>query len=553
MANVTRDALMQGFASLGVEAGDAVLVHSAYLPFGDIAGGADAVVDALQATVREHGTLVLPSFNWDYFRKPEKVIDLVHTPSRMGRISETFRRRPGVRRTRNLFHPLCVWGRLADDLLACDMFDTWGEASPYSLMYRTGFKILLLGVDLNTCSILHYCEQRANAWYRVPVIYDGTIVDETGRRHPTRCRRLATRPGCLSDLNKAQTALTPANSRDAIIGNAVCRAIDLPSFVDAVGRSFDADRDYLLKTTPLWHTMPTLKNAASFTAPALVERLAAGRRTAADPAHDALEHLRSIIPMKLRRVDTDDGRSPQVGEYARPGLGDRTVVVPVVLGDRGADAEALGGVAVAVALARRLMRLPYMRHGYRIIFAPDALATKNSAWREDRGLHQVECALGFAAIGTGRHLTVRRSASGDARIDRIAAHVARHRDDEVAVMDFSDGAGDARILQAMDVDAPSVAIGRAPGSGGPQEPMDDALELAWTIIEILETDVVPRWAAGDLARVTADASTQAIMESVNDRNSAFEIAETLGRPYAVVLAALRALEKTGMVTCAETR
>ncbi len=57
------DDLIQGFERLGLSAGDNVVVHSSLSSFGKVDGGADTVIDALEAVITDAGTLVMPTFS----------------------------------------------------------------------------------------------------------------------------------------------------------------------------------------------------------------------------------------------------------------------------------------------------------------------------------------------------------------------------------------------------------------------------------------------------------------------------------------------------------
>lgn len=98
---------------LGVEPGDAVLVHSSLSALGWTAGGPQAVVDALRAAVTDSGTLVLPTYtgqytdpaDWSRPPVPESWVETIResmppfrpavTPARgVGAVPECFRTTP---------------------------------------------------------------------------------------------------------------------------------------------------------------------------------------------------------------------------------------------------------------------------------------------------------------------------------------------------------------------------------------------------------------------------------------------------------------------------
>jgi aminoglycoside N3'-acetyltransferase len=62
-APVTREDITDGLLSIGLSAGDTVVVHSSLSKFGTVEDGPDAVIDALQSVVTVEGTIVLPTFS----------------------------------------------------------------------------------------------------------------------------------------------------------------------------------------------------------------------------------------------------------------------------------------------------------------------------------------------------------------------------------------------------------------------------------------------------------------------------------------------------------
>src|SRR5687768_12720625 len=89
---ITSAEIARALRALGLERGDCVLVHSSLSRIGRVAGGAEAVVDALLEVVGTEGTLAVPTFPFtgsmlEYLRS-DPPFDAETTPSRMGAISE---------------------------------------------------------------------------------------------------------------------------------------------------------------------------------------------------------------------------------------------------------------------------------------------------------------------------------------------------------------------------------------------------------------------------------------------------------------------------------
>lgn len=53
------ETLKQQLQTLGIQAGDSIMVHSSIKSMGWIAGGAKAVIDALMETITPEGTIVM--------------------------------------------------------------------------------------------------------------------------------------------------------------------------------------------------------------------------------------------------------------------------------------------------------------------------------------------------------------------------------------------------------------------------------------------------------------------------------------------------------------
>ena len=63
---LTFEQLLEGFRHLGVEQDDPLLVHSSYKSFGEVEGGPQTVVRALEGALGPQGTLIMPTFNFDF-------------------------------------------------------------------------------------------------------------------------------------------------------------------------------------------------------------------------------------------------------------------------------------------------------------------------------------------------------------------------------------------------------------------------------------------------------------------------------------------------------
>jgi len=95
------------------------------------------------------------------FAATDPLFDIKRTPSRMGLLTELFRRMPGVVRSRHPTHSAAAWGARADSMT--EGHETaatpCGERSPYHRLLDVDGKILLLGTDISALTFFHALEE----------------------------------------------------------------------------------------------------------------------------------------------------------------------------------------------------------------------------------------------------------------------------------------------------------------------------------------------------------------------------------------------------------
>lgn len=150
---------------LGVARGDVVMAHSSFDRFEGFRGTAMDAIRTLEEAVGPEGTLLMPTLPFtgtalDYARSGE-VTDIRRTPSRMGLLTEFFRRMNGVERSVHPTHPVAARGPLASAMTGDHHLarTPCGEHSPYAHLVHKGGKILLLGTGVRTITFFHYVEE----------------------------------------------------------------------------------------------------------------------------------------------------------------------------------------------------------------------------------------------------------------------------------------------------------------------------------------------------------------------------------------------------------
>jgi aminoglycoside 3-N-acetyltransferase len=196
----SRSELAADFRSLGLAAGDVVMVHASVRAVGDIAGGPDEIHLALKDAITDAGTIFMyagcPRYVDEVGRghlTPDEEADILdklppfdpataRSARDHGILVEFLRTWPGTRVNDNVAR-FIAWGRHADRLVAPHPWNyAYGRETPLDRFVALDGKILLLGSDHDSTTFLHYVEHIADipdrrvARFKVPVIENGVRV-----------------------------------------------------------------------------------------------------------------------------------------------------------------------------------------------------------------------------------------------------------------------------------------------------------------------------------------------------------------------------------------
>ncbi|MGW7264861.1 aminoglycoside N(3)-acetyltransferase [Streptomyces sp. NPDC054842] len=249
---VTRDAIGEGLAALGVRPGATVITHTSLSSFGYVVGGAQSVLLALRDAVGPQGTLVMPAFTPQLchphtWRRPELAaaaadpgtaaqmpcFDPLRTPAArtMGTLPELLRTQPGARRSTHPHVSFTAQGPRAERIVREHPL-AWRLAAhgPLGRLWDMDATVLLLGTPWQKCTALHLAEyataypgRRAGRW-AVPA------PDAHGRTSWREVPELLVWEGDFDALGDAyEAAGRPLTT--ARVGGALCRAVPLREVV----------------------------------------------------------------------------------------------------------------------------------------------------------------------------------------------------------------------------------------------------------------------------------------------------------------------------------
>jgi aminoglycoside 3-N-acetyltransferase len=149
---------------LGVKAGRDLLIHSSMSKIGPVQGGAATVIRALRASAGPDATLVMPAYpmpstmaQWMRDPAPFNVSD---SPSRMGVLTEVFRKMPGVLRSGHPSHSVAALGPDAAAYTADHhkVATPCGPGSPFLVHTQRGGDILCIGTGVGKITSYHVIE-----------------------------------------------------------------------------------------------------------------------------------------------------------------------------------------------------------------------------------------------------------------------------------------------------------------------------------------------------------------------------------------------------------
>lgn len=158
--------LSKKLSALGIQRGDVLIIHSAFAAVGEVEGGTDAMLDALLGAIGEEGTLIFPTFT-----DVDVPFSVENSKSTTGILGEVLRKRKGAIRSRHPSHSVVAFGRQAAEFAGDEWIteSTVGKGTVYERLVTENAKMMLLGVDLDRCTVLHHFEDAFGLDYLVPI------------------------------------------------------------------------------------------------------------------------------------------------------------------------------------------------------------------------------------------------------------------------------------------------------------------------------------------------------------------------------------------------
>lgn len=259
----TKEQLQESLRKAGLLPTDTVLVHSSFSKMGEIEGGHETVLDALEEYFCQKGLLVFPAMTYSLIHPwsqdnqrcqtcpvPEHYcfahglaldaprIFRQNMPCCVGKLPNLFLKRPGVFRSLSVTSSVAAKGKDAQEFTSGHELCESGcsQGSPWQKMVFRKGKILLLGVPITRMSFLHGVAE----WSRPSKYYspDFTMPIEVYRTDGTRVATKERRPVCgySPAFANFETPLRNGGAiQDFLFGNAASMVVNCQKTWEIVG------------------------------------------------------------------------------------------------------------------------------------------------------------------------------------------------------------------------------------------------------------------------------------------------------------------------------
>lgn len=241
--------LLTHLSQLDIDPNGTLLVHLSYKSIGEVFGRGDTVLDALSEYMQA-GLLVLPSHTWNHVGITNPVMDVLHTTSCVGALTEMFRKRPGVVRSLHPTHSLAALGAQAAEFVSGEQFiDTpCGKGGAYYKLWEQNAQILLIGVNFTRNTFIHGIEEWDGAEGSIsPKKVDLYVIDYQGKRQYTPQYRHCAPLGSDTFAKLEAPALQQGVLTMGSFGEATTRLMQTRPLREMVAALLQEDARYLLR------------------------------------------------------------------------------------------------------------------------------------------------------------------------------------------------------------------------------------------------------------------------------------------------------------------
>lgn len=138
-------------------------------------------LDTLMDVVGAEGTLMIPTFNWDFCEGIP--FDYKKTRCKTGALGVAALNSKKYVRTKHPIYSFAVRGKRAMELYEMDPQNSFGEGSCFDFMYQNDAKALVIGLPaMKGLTFLHHAEQVVGVPFRYQKNFTGDYIDWEGKK-----------------------------------------------------------------------------------------------------------------------------------------------------------------------------------------------------------------------------------------------------------------------------------------------------------------------------------------------------------------------------------
>ena len=180
------------FSDLEIKKGDNILINSdikkILIHYKQIKKKFDPnlILDGLLNIISKNGTLLLPTFNWDFCSGKE--FDYLKTPSRSGSLTKIALSREDFTRTQNPIYSFAVHGEGKNFLTKLEHKNCFDLNSPFGFLLKNKGKNLFIDIDYKeSLTLVHVAEQHIGVNYRYLKKFNSNYIDENNKKSLSDC------------------------------------------------------------------------------------------------------------------------------------------------------------------------------------------------------------------------------------------------------------------------------------------------------------------------------------------------------------------------------
>lgn len=179
--------LIDAFYQLGIKKGDILCVHTELFNFGMPLLSRNeflqTILNCFFKVIGKEGTLIMPTFTYSFCKN--EVYDKMNSKSKMGILTEYFRKQKDTKRTNDPIFSFAIKGA-KEELFLKNTTSCFGENSVYDILAKENGKIILLGTKIVGYTFTHFIEEKIKVPYRYFKEFKGKIILENKNLKETK-------------------------------------------------------------------------------------------------------------------------------------------------------------------------------------------------------------------------------------------------------------------------------------------------------------------------------------------------------------------------------